>query len=437
MMADKKQRRGALRLLTVREVLTAAEGDHFDGGGLTLRIRGGSAAWVFRYSSPLGRRREMGLGKAIRASAVLAGRSMTYAREAADQARLLVASGSDPIDAREAESAGKEQAVAAAKASKQRERLTLARVCRNYHERVIEPNRTAKHAAQWIASLENHLGDMWNDPIATIQQDALLDRLIELNNEMPETASRIRQRLEAVFDDAVFRKAIVSNPASVLKRKLREVGSKRKRGHFRALPHGEVPALWNALAKENGTAAPALRLLILTASRTGEILGAAPSEFDLEAAIWRVPATRMKAAEEHAIHLSAAATRLVSDRLSGPTADPDWLFPSPTMNSKPLSNMALLNLLRRMGLHEATTAHGLRASFSTWANESGRYRSDVIEACLAHREGDLVRRAYNRAEFAAERRQLMADWSSFVTSGAPKTRDRGGRTRGKPALVRS
>lgn len=416
-MADKKNRRGALRLLTVREVLNAVDGDHYDGGGLTLRVRGESAAWVFRYSSPLRKRREMGLGTALRSNATLAGRSLTAAREAADTARIFVAGGGDPIERRIAETTGMRVLAAAAKSAKNAGALTLARAARQYHERVIEPNRTPKHAAQWIASLENNLGDaLWKSPIATIGQDDLLDRLIELNNDIPETASRIRQRLEAIFDDAIFRGVATANPAAIVKRKLREVGSKQRPGHFRALAFPEVPAFWIALAGQNGTAAKAFQFLILTASRTGEALGAAFDEFNLDTSIWRIPPERMKAGEEHIVNLSPPALAIIKSQQANPNADPRWVFRSPTLNGKPLSNMALLILLRRMELNEKTTAHGLRASFSTWANEAGRYRVDVIEACLAHREGDLVRRAYNRAQFAAERKQLLLDWAAFVTS---------------------
>ena len=146
-------------------------------------------------------------------------------------------------------------------------------------------------------------------------------------------------------------------------------------------------------------------------------------EIDLDASVWRIPPDRMKAGEEHIVNLSAPAVAIIKGQRADPNADPRWVFRSPTLNGKPLSNMALLILLRRMELHEATTAHGLRASFSTWANESGRYRPDVIEACLAHREGDLVRRAYNRAQFVAERRQLLCDWGAFIAGSAALTRE--------------
>lgn len=418
-MATKKTRRSGVRPLTVLEVQKAVSGDHFDGDGLILRIRGESAAWVFRYSSPLGKRREMGFGPATRGNAESTGKSLSAIREIVDDARRLIARGEDPIEAKHAKNKADRERHAAVKVAKQKVRLTLARAARDYHARVIEPRRTPKHAAQWIASLENHLGDaLWNSPIATIEQDDLLDRLIELNNDIPETASRIRQRLEAIFDDAIFRREATANPAAIVKRKLREVGSKQKPGHFRALAFPEVPAFWIALAAQNGTAAKAFQFLILTASRTGEALGASFDEFNLDTSIWRIPPERMKAGEEHIVNLSPHALAIIKGQQANPNADPRWVFRSPTLNGKALSNMALLILLRRMELNEKTTAHGLRATFSTWANESGRYRADVIEACLAHREGDLVRRAYNRAQFAAERRQLLLDWAAFVTSGA-------------------
>lgn len=147
----------ALHRLTVREVQCAGDGDHADGGGLVLRVRGESASWLFRFTSPAGRRREMGLGRAHRGSARQAGDSLTGARDLAHSAREQLRRGVDPIDAREASAAAAKRAEQENKAAAQRQRWTLARAARDYHERVIEPTRTPKHAAQWISSLENHV----------------------------------------------------------------------------------------------------------------------------------------------------------------------------------------------------------------------------------------------------------------------------------------
>ena len=167
-----------LHQLTVREVLAAPEGDLSDGGGLLLRVRGQSASWVFRYTAASGKRREMGLGVARRGSAAQAGDGLTLARSLAHTAREQLALDVDPIDARDvkrAEAQAKEQAK---KAATKRERATLARVAREYHERVIEPSRTPKHAAQYIASLEHHVPEeIWHAPIDSITPPLLLAAL--------------------------------------------------------------------------------------------------------------------------------------------------------------------------------------------------------------------------------------------------------------------
>jgi integrase len=163
---------------------------------------------------------------------------------------------------------------------------------------------------------------------------------------------------------------------------------------------------------------------LLTAARTGEVLGAVWEEFDVQAARWRVPPERMRAGEEHLVFLSPRALAILEQmkRLDGV-----YVFPSPLDPKRPLSSMAMLQVLKRMGLQKQTTVHGVcRASFSTWANDSDAARPDVIEACLAHRETDIVRAAYNRAAFHAEREALLRAWADFCDSteiaGKPKRR---------------
>ena len=267
---------------------------------------------------------------------------------------------------------------------------------------------------------------MWHAPIATIEASQLLDLLIDLDERIPETARRIRQRLEAVFDDAVLRKLVSANPAAVIRRALSELGRKNKVAAFRCLPYDDLPKFWTKLMKQTGPAASALGLLILTASRTADVLYAAWDEFDLAAGTWRIPASRMKAAEEHMVYLSAAALAIIERQKKSPNVDTKWVFPSPTLNERPMSNMAMLNLLNRMQVRKQTVVHGFRSTFSTWANESGRYRPDVIEVCMAHSEADRVRKAYNRALFTHERIELMRDWGAFVSgvSALPMSRER-------------
>lgn len=414
-----------LHLLTVREIQTASEGDHTDGGGLLLRVRGDSAAWVLRYTAPSGRRREMGLGIARRNNAAATGDSLTTARRLAHEARDMLQRGVDPIDEREGRREVARQAELAQKAQTARAHMTLARAARDYHERVIEPSRTTKHAAQWIASLENHMPvHLWHAPIDGIEPPALLAALQAIKpherarnftgDKLPETLQRIRQRLDAVFEDAIFHKRCLSNPAAAIRRKLREAQERRQRGEFKALAYREAPAFLLQLRAAEGTAARCLELAMLTVARTAEVLGATWAEFDLDAAIWVVDAERMKTKEPHQVHLSPAAVDLLRAQIGQHGV---LVFPSPTKADSALSNMAMLKVLDRMGMRDRTTVHGLcRATFSTWANETGAARPDVIEACLAHNEADRVRAAYNRSQFTQERAALMVAWANYLAT---------------------
>jgi integrase len=425
--APRKRVSTRLHLLTVREVQTAKDGDHGDGGGLLLRVRGDWCSWVFRYTSPTGRRREMGLGVAYRGSAEQAGDSVKSARRAAQEAREQLDRGIDPLDAREARTDDAKRQEAAKKAEKLRERWTLARAARDYHERVIEPTRSSKHAAQWIASLENHMPpSIWNMPVGDVEPPALLEALRSITpherarnlkgEDLPETVQRIRQRLDAIFEDAIFHKRCTSNPAAAIQRKLRE-GQKRERGSFRAMDYREAPAFLAELRKAEGVAARCLEFAVLTAARTAEAISAEWCEFDLEAGTWTVPGSKMKGKETHVVFLSPRALEIVK-QMEG--ANPRFVFPSPWPvkerdGDRPMSNMAMLVTLGRLGVRDRTTVHGLaRATFSTWANETGAGRPDVIEACLAHKEANRVRAAYNRTKFNDERRALLSAWSEFL-----------------------
>lgn len=430
-MATTTRRTAAkLHLLTAKQVQHAGDGDHSDGGGLLLRVRGESASWVFRYTSPSGRRREMGLGIAHRGSPGQAGDALTGARDAAHKARELLRSGSDPLEAKTARREATRQAEDARKATKAREHWTLARCARDYHERVIEPTRTTKHAAQYIASLENHIpASLWHRSITEIDPPELLKALAEIKPHerarnlsqgdcVAETVQRIRQRLDAVFEDAIFHKRCATNPAAAVRRKMREGLPKKKAGQFKALPYKEAAAFMARLRAAPGTAARCLELAILTASRTSEALLAQWNEVDLQAGTWLLPASRMKAGKPHLVHLSPRAFAVLSGQ-AGQHAR--WVFPS-TMKGyedKPQSNMAMLAVLDRLGVRDKTTVHGLcRATFSTWANETGAARPDVIEACLAHEESNKVRAAYNRSTFDAERKALLAAWAEYLAHSA-------------------
>lgn len=427
-MATTSRRTAArLHLLTAKQVQHAPEGDLSDGGGLLLRVRGSSASWVFRFTAPSGKRREMGLGVCHRGSPGQAGDSLTGARDAGHKARELLRAGVDPLKQKEDARQAEREAELARKADKARDRRTLARCARDYHERSIEPRLSTKHAAQWIASLENHVpASLWHKPIADVTAPELLAALAEIKpherarnlpaERVHETLTRIRQRLDAVFEDAIFHGYAEGNPAAAIKRKLREAMPRQKAGQFAALPYPDAPAFMAKLREAQGTAARCLEFAALCAARTSEALHATWAEFDLEAGVWTVPPERMKGGEEHVVFLSARAIEILQGQAG---LHASLVFPSTVLEDKPMSNMAMLAVLDRLQMRGATTVHGLcRSTFSTWANETGAARPDVIEACLAHKEQDKVRAAYNRAQFNAERRALLAAWAAFLSRPA-------------------
>jgi integrase len=415
------KRASKLHLLTVREVQTAGDGNHSDGGGLMLRVRGDSAIWVLRYTALTGRRREMSLGAARRSNSAQAGTGLAAARDLAHAARDLLQRGVDPIDERDQRRSASREAEEIKKADQARERTTLARVARRYHADMVEPQRTKKHAAQWIASLELNLPPaIWHAPIDSIEPAELLSALADLRKRVPETCDRVRQRLETIFDDAEFHKLCTGNPARAIRRKLAERPRGKAKGNFAALPYAEVPAFMRQLRQQPGVAARCLEFALLTAARTGEVLGCTWDEIDAQAGTWRIPGSRMKGGEEHVVYLCPRALEIV-ESMRMFQGEP-WVFPSPVDREKAMSNMAMLVLLKRMGYADNTTVHGVcRASFSSWANDTGATRPDVIEACLAHREADKVRASYNRAQFNAERKALLEAWANFLAHSAQIT----------------
>lgn len=412
----------ALAELSALQIKHAKAGVLYDGGGLQIRVDAAGARAVLRYMSPGGERRELGLGALDRTSTQSAGRSLAEARRRAQEARNLLDRGIDPIEERRTQRSAAKEAAALRKSESLRGQITLARAARDYHERVIEPTRTPKHSAQWIASLENNMPQhIWHSAIAKVTAPLLLDAIAEVSQRVPETASRIRQRLKAVFDDAEFRNVRVGNPARAVRRKLSELRQGRRvRTHFAALHFERVPDLVARIQASPGIAARALEFGVLTASRTAEILGAEWEEFDLDVGIWTVPRERMKAREAHTVFLAPRAIEILEGQRGMSERYP---FPSPVDRNKPLSNMGMLSLLRRLQVDGETTVHGLcRSSFSTWAYENAVARPEVIEAALAHREKDQIKRAYNRAQFNAERRKLLSDWADYISRGTSGTK---------------
>jgi integrase len=393
--------------LTPSRCDTLGEGTHADGRGLYLTVQGGCRSFVLRYTSPsIFKRRWITVGDQRHLS-------LRDARNKADDLRQLVRHGIDPLGKRQ-EVAAEARAQDTANALSAGGSITLQRFARDYHERAVEPVLKGKTARQWIAALEQHLFPVIGQKaLIAVTPSDVLDVVAPLTRAHPAVAKKIRQRGETIYADAILRGVATSNPFAQIRKapELRAARNGHVEQHFKALPFVEIPALVAKLRELPGTAACALEFAILTASRTGEVLAARWDEFNADLSTWTVPAHRIKGRDAHTVALSASA-RAVLKRVRKLSST--WCFPSPA-GDQPLSNMGMLVLLRRMEIDARTTVHGLaRTSFSTWSNESGAARPDVVEACLAHRESDLVRRAYNRAKFQAERAKLLADWAKFL-----------------------
>jgi integrase len=289
---------------------------------------------------------------------------------------------------------------------------------KNCAEEYIAANRAGwrnpKHAQQWENTLatyaEPHFG---SKGVADVNVEDVKAALLPIWQSKSETASRVRGRIEAVLDFAKahnYRQG--ENPSrwkGVLEFILPPVSKVRRVEHHAALPYGEVPAFLLALGAREGIAAVALRFLILTATRTSEALGARWAEIDLDVAIWMISASRMKAGREHRIPLSGEAVALLKDL---PRVG-DYVFPGQRLR-EPLSNMALLQVLRRMERSDLT-AHGFRSSFRDWAAERTNHPREIIEASLAHTIGSKVEAAYLRSDLIEKRRVLMADWGHWCS----------------------
>jgi len=411
-MAGKKGLRQTGKLAAV-SLKNLNPGLHGDGGGLWLQVtpneRGRS--WVFRYSFN-GKAHEMGLGS-------LDTLGLAEAREQAKQCRQLLKGTPikppvDPIEHRRALRAAAK--VDAAKA------MTFRACAEAYIAAHQAGWRNAKHAAQWPSTLGTYVYPVFGDLSVQAIDTGLVMRALEpIWQKKPETASRLRGRIEAVLDwarTAGYREG--ENPArwrGHLQNLLMKISSAAKaarratgRGeHHAALPYSDIGAFMAALRRQEGVAARALEFTILTAARTSEVIGAMWEEVNLAERMWIVPAERMKADKEHRVPLSSAAMTIL-ERLAE-VREGQFVFPG-ARPSQPLSNMALLMLLRRMG-RDDLTAHGFRSTFRDWAGDCTDFPRDVAEMALAHTLGDKVEAAYRRGDGLQKRRLLADEWAKF------------------------
>jgi len=385
----------AVKKLSARAVATVTEpGRHSDGEGLYLNVTpAGARSWLFMWKKA-GKRREMGIGSAGSVS-------LARAREIAGECRAQVAAGIDPIEARDAAAEIKPR------------KPTFGEIADKFLATKESEWRNPKHRAQWRMTLETYAAPLWSRPVDEIDTEAVLAVLTPLWQTKAETASRLRGRIENVLDAARAKGHIPSNEANPARLRghlahLLPKRAKLTRGHHAAMAYDDVPGFVARLREREALAALALEFCILTAARSGEVLGARWAEIDVAAKVWTVPAERMKAAREHRIPLSERALailkKLFETRIGG------LVFPG-LRDGKPLSNTAMEMLLRRMD-QDDVTVHGFRSAFRDWAGNETHFPREVAEAALAHVVGDKAEQAYRRSDALEKRRDLMQAWAN-------------------------
>ncbi len=382
-------------------------GRYGDGAGLWLQVRSPTnRSWIFRYMLD-GHARWMGLGDLGLGAGD--GVSLAQARILAAEARRLLAAGIDPIDQRK-------QAIEARK--REREVKSFSETAELFIKANEAGWRNAKHAAQWRATLATHVyGVFGKKQVNLVDTADVLAALEPIWSTMPETASRVRGRIENVIDFAKARGWFTGeNPArwkGHLSNTLPKKTKIKKVVHHAALPWAEMPAFMAKLAIEEGIGAQAFQFLILTAARTGEVVAAQWSEIDLSQKLWTIPAIKMKAEREHRVPLSEAALNILNEMKPKERSD-EYVFPGARKLGH-LSNMAFLMLLRRMNRTDLT-GHGFRSTFRDWCGDYAKCRREVAEAALAHVISNKSEAAYARTDHIEERRDLMESWSIFIAT---------------------
>jgi integrase len=392
--------------LSARKVETAKPGKYADGGGLYLAVApSGAKKWTFRFrwkGANGVQAREAGLGSVHAVT-------LADARGKADVYRSLVAKGVDPIkNARKAVEA---------------EIPSFGEIADELIAAKESEWRNAKHRDQWKMTLTKYAGPLRSTPVDQVDTAAVLAVLKPLWQAKPETASRLRGRIEHVLDAARAKGHRSGENPARWRGHLDKLLPRRtvlSRGHHAALPYDDVSAFVDRLRKlqTDSTAARAIEFAILTAARKGEVLGARWEEFDLDKNVWTIPATRTKAGRQHRVPLCDRAIAILKTMIPAPddkTASPvsdgrSFVFPG-TKRGTSLSNMAMDMVLRR--LEESCTVHGFRSSFRDWAGNETSFAREIAEAALAHVVGDKAEQAYRRGDALAKRRELMAAWASF------------------------
>lgn len=389
-----------LKPIEIKRLVTP--GRYAVGGvaGLHLQVTdSGARSWILR--AKIGdKRRDMGLGGYPDVS-------LAQAREEAQKARQLIREGQDPVKVK--------NAARDALRNEQAKHLTFEDSAIRCHASKAPEFRNEKHKKQWIRTLEQHAFPIiGNLPVSEIDLTHILQVLEPIWHDRTETASRVRQRIEAVLTWATvsgFRSG--DNPArwqGNLKEVLPTPSKIAKVKHHTALPYTEIGQFMSDLRKREGMAAQGLQLLILTAARSGEIRGMTWDEVDMDAKTWTVPADRIKAGKEHRVPLSDDAIKIL--KTVPQYQGSNYVFPSPKGGQ--LSDVTLSAVMRRMGVK--AVPHGFRSTFRDWCAECTNYPSEVAKKALAHTLGDKVEEAYQRGDLLEKRRRLMQEWNKYCNT---------------------
>ena len=384
--------------LTRRQVETSKAGRLADGGGLVLQTsKSGARSWLFIYRWG-SKRPELGLGP-------FPAVSIKDARQKALQARVWLA-----------ETPKRDPRVEWAKEKQVAETGSeFGQFALSYLESIERDFRNAKHRRQWRTTLETYAKPIWNMDVSEVTTDHVLECLLPIWETKPETARRVRGRIERVLDAATVRKLRTGdNPARWGGHLKMVLPNKRpKPVHMAAMDYNDVPAFMQRLSTVDTIAARCLRFAILTGSRSGEVRMANWDEVDLENALWTLPENRTKTEIEHRVPLSDAAMETLVElndmRIS------DLVFPG-QKRGRPLSDMTLTAILRRWQL--PFTQHGFRSSFRDWAGDETDFDRESIELCISHKVTSATEAAYRRKDALAKRRIIMQAWAEFLSEGS-------------------
>jgi integrase len=388
--------------LTVKSVKTLGAGYHADGDGLYLQVTGsGGRSWIFRYQRH-GKRRDMGLGPAH-----LVG--LAEARRRALELRRCLFEGIDPLERKRARD--RAAAVEAAQT------ITFREAAERYIVAHQASWRAKQHLARWHQTMRDFVYPILGALPVEAVDVGLVTRVLEpIWTKMPETASRIRGRIELVLDWATVRQYRTGdNPArwrGHLDKLLPKVSRVSKVQHHAALPYSEIGAFMAQLRRRETVTARALEFAILTAARPSEAIGARWSEIDMSDRLWIVPAARMKANREHRVPLSDAAMAIVKDMAA--RRESDFVFPG-RGTGRTVSHTAFSDQLDAIG-YQTVTAHGFRSTFRDWAAERTNFPNEVAEMALAHGVSNKVEAAYRRGDLFEKRRQLAEAWAKYCAT---------------------